>query len=130
MLLLIREAVLFCKQPFAVAVVFLAMGKVHSLYSRQRLPVPLEKVWAFFSDASVFFLAVGQQVLKALAAGNEKPHRQQKRATPLPGCRKCASSPVISVLGGDFFSFHTSPWKLFLLGIKINTRPTTKSQKR
>jgi ligand-binding SRPBCC domain-containing protein len=28
------------------------MGKVYSLYSRQRVPAPLEKVWAFFSDAS------------------------------------------------------------------------------
>lgn len=27
------------------------MGKVYSLYSRQRVPTPLEDVWQFFSDA-------------------------------------------------------------------------------
>lgn len=27
------------------------MSKVYSLYSRQKVPVPLETVWAFFSDA-------------------------------------------------------------------------------
>ena len=28
------------------------MGKVYSLYSKQNVPAPLEKVWAFFSDAA------------------------------------------------------------------------------
>lgn len=27
------------------------MGKVYSLYSRQRIPKPLKEVWSFFSDA-------------------------------------------------------------------------------
>jgi len=28
------------------------MGKVYSLYSKQKIPAPLEKVWQFFSDAN------------------------------------------------------------------------------